>query len=353
MQRPAWLDNAIPTPDTTIRSQAMQRQTQLTKPQGALGRLEELAIALAAQQGTPQPRVERVHITLFAADHGVCAEGVSAYPQSVTVEMLRNFARGGAAISVLARQLNAELQLIDVGTVSGCELPSVQNARLMAGTANMVHTAAMTPEQCAQALQIGRDTVTALAKVDLFIGGEMGIGNTTTATALACALLNLPAKQLTGAGTGLNPEGVAHKAAVIERALQHHQLSSDAPLTALHSVGGLELAALTGAIITCAQRGLPVLVDGFIVSVAALIAVRLCPAVRDWLWFAHQSAEIGHRAILQALKAQPLLDLGLRLGEASGAALAVPLLQHACALHNDMATFAEAAVSKEKCKFFL
>ncbi|TRX75979.1 nicotinate-nucleotide--dimethylbenzimidazole phosphoribosyltransferase [Pseudomonas mangiferae] len=333
--------------DRDAERAALARQDALTKPRGALGRLEALAVRLAAMQGRERPRLEALRIVVFAGDHGVVAEGVSAYPQAVTGEMLRNFVRGGAAISVLARTLDAQLEVIDLGTAVPLEpLAGVLHLGLGAGTANFLAGPALDPEQLAAALDAGRAAVArALADgAQVFIGGEMGIGNTTAASALACALLQRPASDLVGPGTGLDAQGVAHKAAVIERALARHR-SAETPLERLRCLGGFEIAALTGAYLACAQAGLPALVDGFICSVAALCARHLNPGCGDWLLYAHRGAEPGHGLVLAALEAEPLLELGLRLGEGSGAALAVPLLRLACALHGGMATFAEAAVS--------
>jgi nicotinate-nucleotide--dimethylbenzimidazole phosphoribosyltransferase len=216
-----------------------------------------------------------------------------------------------------------------------------------AGTANFVNGPAMTAAQGRLALQAGRDSAHRALQsgAQLFIGGEMGIGNTTAASALACALLDCQVSDLTGPGTGLNAQGVSHKVAVIERALALHAAQRDDALNTLFNLGGFEIAALVGAYLACAQEGIVVLVDGFICTVAALVATRLNPASREWLVFGHRGAEPGHRHVLHSLDAQPLLELGLRLGEGSGAALAVPLLRLACALHGQMATFAEAAVA--------
>ncbi|MFN3580498.1 MAG: nicotinate-nucleotide--dimethylbenzimidazole phosphoribosyltransferase [Pseudomonas sp.] len=327
------------------------RQAQLTKPSGALGQLEALAIELAAMQGREQPGIEAPWICVFAADHGVAEEGVSAYPQAVTGQMLGNFARGGAAICVLAEQVGASLRVMNLGLAAPVSaLSQVEHRPIAPGTANFTRAAAMTDDHCKQALQAGRDAVSAAVAADLFIGGEMGIGNSTSACALASALLGQSAEQLVGPGTGLNAAGVEHKLQVIQRGLALHVAHLSDPLAALTRLGGLEIAALAGAYIAAAQRGLPVLVDGYISSVAALCAVRLNPGCRQWMLFSHRSAEPGHALVLQALQAKPLLDLGMRLGEGSGAAVAVPLLRAACALHNRMATFAEAAVSdKQSC----
>lgn len=339
----------------TARSDALTRQGQLTKPPGALGRLESVAVQLAAMQGQERPEIERVQICIFAADHGIAAEGVSAFPQAVTGEMIKNFACGGAAISVLAKALDATLEVVNLGTVNDPgEWPAVVRAVIAPATANFAAGPAMSKAQLTAALQAGYQSVMR-AKQDgaqLFIGGEMGIANTTSATALACALLRESAQLLSGPGTGLDAEGVAHKADVIGRALELHglllsegEIDSCGALEILRCVGGFEIAALSGAYLCAAQQGLPVLVDGFITTVAALVAVYLNPGVRDWLIFGHASAEPGHKRVLDALGAEPLLQLGMRLGEGSGAAAAVPLLRLACSLHNGMATFAEAAVS--------
>ncbi|EJK99791.1 nicotinate-nucleotide--dimethylbenzimidazole phosphoribosyltransferase [Pseudomonas chlororaphis] len=334
--------------DTQALEAARSRQQQLTKPAGSLGQLERVAVQLAGLQGRVKPGLEQLWIAIFAGDHGVVAEGVSAYPQAVTGQMLHNFVSGGAAISVLARQLRARLEVVDLGTVTpGLNLPGVRHLNLGAGTRNFVEGPAMTQAQGEQALQAGRDSVLRAVEQgsELFIGGEMGIGNTTAASAVACALLDIPVAHLAGPGTGLDAAGVSHKAQVIERALSLHAAQRGDALQTLFNLGGFEIAALVGAYLACAQEGVAVLVDGFICSVAALVAVRLNPECRPWLLFGHRGAEPGHRHILQTLEAEPLLDLGLRLGEGSGAALAVPLLRLACDLHGQMATFAEAAVA--------
>jgi nicotinate-nucleotide--dimethylbenzimidazole phosphoribosyltransferase len=331
-----------------VLEQATARQQQLTKPAGSLGRLESVAVQLAGLQGQVKPSLEQLWIAIFAGDHGVVAEGVSAYPQEVTGQMLLNFVSGGAAISVLARRLGACLEVVDLGTVTpSLDLPGVRHLRVGPGTANFLQGPAMTLAQGEQALQAGRDSAmrAAASGSQLFIGGEMGIGNTTAASALACALLDCPVAHLVGPGTGLDAAGIRRKTEVIERALAVHGASNGDPLQTLCNLGGFEIAALVGAYLACAQQGIAVLVDGFICSVAALVAVRLNPACRPWLLFAHRGAEPGHRHVLETLAAEPLLDLGLRLGEGSGAALAVPLLRLACDLHGQMATFAEAAVA--------
>src|SRR5471030_1797590 len=322
-----WLNPCKPI-DAAVVEQAEARQQQLTKPAGSLGRLESVAVQLAGLQGQVKPSLDQLWIAIFAGDHGVVAEGVSAFPQEVTGQMLHNFVTGGAAISVLARQLGASLEVVDLGTVTpSLNLPGVRHLNVGPGTANFVNGPAMTVAQGELALQAGRDSVlrAIAAGAQLFIGGEMGIGNTTAASALACALLHCQVSDLTGPGTGLNAQGVSHKVAVIERSLALHAGDLGDALKTLFNLGGFEIAALVGAYLACAQEGVAVLVDGFICSVAALVAVRLSPQCRQWLLFGHRGAEPGHRHVLEALNAEPLLDLGLRLGEGSGAALAVPL----------------------------
>jgi len=345
-----WLNVPSAPLNEHARREAEHRQTQLTKPPGSLGRLETLAIQLAAMQGASRPVLERIRIAVFAADHGVAAEGVSAFPQAVTAEMVRNFARGGAAISVLANHLGASLEVMNLGTVVEIEpLDGVIDLRLGAGTQNFTIAPAMSGEQLARALNAGRQSAerAKTAGANLFIGGEMGIGNTTAASAVACALLNTEAAVLAGPGTGLDARGVMRKAEVIARALALHRSHLSDPIEVLRRLGGFEIAALAGAFLACAKMGLPVLVDGFIATVAALVAVRRCPDTNDWLLYSHASAEPGHKHVLAALNARPLLDLGLRLGEGSGAATAAPLLRLACALHSGMATFDEAKVSEK------
>ena len=339
----------ISPPCQTNQNLALARQAQLTKPPGSLGRLEQLAVRLASLQRSDKPTLERVWISVFAADHGVAAEGVSAFPQSVTRQMVRNFLHGGAAINVLAQEVGARLEVVDVGILQPIQdYPTLVAARAGDGTENFVRQPAMSKEQLELALRAGSDAIVRAQRhrAQLFVGGEMGIANTTSATALACALLGASPGELAGPGTGLDPQGVDHKRQVIETALQRHAECLGHPLDILCHLGGFEIAALTSAYLHAASAAIPSLIDGFIASVAALLAVRLQPACGDWLLYSHRSAEPGHRRILEALQAEPLLDLSMRLGEGSGAALAVPILRAACALHNRMATFAEAGVSE-------
>lgn len=353
MTRPVtlnWLDEPLAVPNPEIGQLAQIRQTQLTKPPGSLGRLEEVAIQLATLQNTPQPCVEQVYIAIFAGDHGVAVENVSAFPQSVTSEMIKNFAHGGGAINVLARALGASLEIINLGTVHDTRsLANVRHCHLGPGTANFLHEPAMTWEQLSQALNAGYEAIERAQhdSSQLFIGGEMGIGNTTSATALACILLNEQPDLLTGSGTGLDQHGVAHKINVISQALFLHSPHITSSLDALRRVGGFEIAALTGAYIHGAQAGLPLLIDGFISTVAALTAEHIFPGCKSWFIYSHRSAELGHDMILNALNAKPLIALDMRLGEGSGAAITLNLLRMACQLHNEMATFAEAQVAQK------
>ena len=345
-----WLKQVVKDLDENARGAALARQQQLTKPPGALGKLEAIAIHLAAMQGCEKPKLDKVFISVFAGDHGIAEENVSAFPQLVTAEMVKNFARGGAAICVLAKLLDAKLEVVNLGTAFDTgNLPGVLQCNIGPGTANFAKQAAMTEMQLAAALEAGRESVEHAAKLgaQLYIGGEMGIANTTSAAALACALLKLSPQQLAGPGTGLDANGVQHKADVIARALALHATHLNDPLEILRRLGGFEIAALSAAYISCAQRGITVLVDGYITTAAALLAVRIQPGVKAWLLYAHRSAEPGHILMLNALNAETLLELGMRLGEGSGAGVAVPVLRMACALHNDMATFAEAGVSEK------
>jgi nicotinate-nucleotide--dimethylbenzimidazole phosphoribosyltransferase len=345
---PDWVTQDCPGISLQHREAARLRQGELTKPAGSLGRLETLAIELAGLQHSDRPRAMRAPIIIFAGDHGIAAQGVSAYPQQVTIAMMSNFAAGGAAISVLARELGSHLEVVDAGSLAEAPIAGVVTDKPRRGTRDFSKEAALLASEVAFALDCGQRAVAraATSEPDILILGEMGIGNTTSAAAIAAALLKTSAEAMTGAGTGLDAPGRAHKARVIDAALAHHGLAAAdvSPERILCAVGGLEIIALSGAVIAAAQRRIPILADGFIASVAALAATRLNPSCRPYLIFSHRSAEQGHRLVLEALEGRPLLDLDLRLGEASGAALALPLLRLACALHNQMATFAEAAV---------
>lgn len=352
-----WFIQAANEPSTLAEAQARQRQSQLTKPLGSLGRLEQLAITLSSHQGSQTPSLGQPKISVFAADHGIASQGVSAFPQAVTREMVKNFSGGGAAINALANHNNCELEVINLGTVESLdELPNVRNEIIAPGTADFSTAPAMSEEQCLAALSIGKQAIQR-CKEDcrVFIGGEMGIGNTSSASALAAALLKKPLKETTGRGTGLDQDGLERKIELLQQSLDRadHAASKksfgaprDAALFYLQQLGGFEIAALTGAFIAAAQKGITVLVDGFICTAAALVATKINPSIQTWLIASHQSQEHGHRLLLEALELDALLSINMRLGEASGAAVCLPLLSQACALHNHMATFVEAGVNQ-------
>lgn len=346
-----WWQHAAPQPSQEHLQQATDRQNQLTKPPGSLGKLEAIAIQLAAIQGKEKPTLNKTFISIFAGDHGITAEGISAFPQAVTVEMQRNFVNGGAAISVLAKQIQAELEVVNTGTHAAPEeLPGVIHQPVAQQTENFLHASAMTDAQWRQTLSIGKESAARAheKQMDLYIGGEMGIGNTSSATAILSALCDIDVEEITGPGTGLQQDGVRKKVEVLKQALLFHANNLQSPQAISQHLGGFEITALSGAYIAAAQLGMAILVDGFICTAAAAIAMALNPSIKPYLLFSHRSAEPGHRKVVEKLGIDPILDLNLRLGEGSGAAMVVPILQNACALHNNMATFAEAAVSNKK-----
>jgi nicotinate-nucleotide--dimethylbenzimidazole phosphoribosyltransferase len=341
------LENIRPL-DATAQARARSRLDRLTKPRGSLGRLERLAVQIAGIAGRERPRLERRTIYVLAADHGVASEGVSAYPQSVTAEMVRNFARGGAAINVLARQTRAQVVVVDLGVAADLprDLP-ILHRKIAPGTRNLAIEPAMSAAEMRAAIDVGISLTNPregpLSEVVCL--GEMGIANTTSASAIVAALTGLPVADVTGRGTGIDDTTFERKIATIERALTLHRPDATRPLDVLASLGGLEIAGLVGLVLGAAMRRIPIVVDGFIATAAVLIAVELCPAARNYLVAAHRSVEIGHRAALQRLELEPLFALDLRLGEGSGAALALPLLDAALALLDEMATFEEAGIA--------
>jgi nicotinate-nucleotide--dimethylbenzimidazole phosphoribosyltransferase len=330
------------------QAEARRRQDQLTKPPGSLGRLERLAIQVAGITGKARPYLAHKLVIVVAGDHGVTVEGVSAYPSEVTGQMVRTFARGGAAINVLARRAGARVVVVDVGVAEALppELPIVHR-KVAPGTANMALGPAMTRAQALQAIGVGLDMVGAEAPrgLDVICLGEMGIGNTTAASAIVATLTDSAIVDVTGRGTGIDAASWQHKVAIIERALRVNQPDRRDALGVLARVGGLEIAALVGVILGSAARRLPVIVDGFITTAAALVASELCPASRNYLIAAHRSVERGHTAALEHLELEPLLALDMRLGEGTGAALALPIVDAALALLDEMATFEDAGVS--------
>ncbi len=320
-----------------------------TKPPGSLGQLEMLALELGLAQRTTSPAVDPARIIVFAGDHGVASDGVSAFPAEVTAQMCANFASGGAAVAVLARSVGAQLEVVDVGVASDIShIEGIVHAKVARGTDNLRTTAAIADEaSLEQALQVGRETVRRAVGEDIrcVALGEMGIGNTTSAAVLTALLCRGDAHVATGRGTGLDEAGLASKRVVVEQAIERVAVHADDPRECLRQVGGFELAALVGAMLEAPAHGIPVVVDGFIVTAAALVACRMDATVRPQLVFAHRSAEPGHALALATLDARPLLDLDMALGEGSGAALALPLLRGACAILREMATFADAGVS--------
>ena len=343
------MSKELPAVDVRAGEAARARQQQLTKPPGSLGRLEDLACWFAARLKNPVPAPPRCEIFVFAADHGVAARGVSAFPQSVTGQMVVNFARGGAAINVLASLEDCRIEVVDVGVASDEPPPAgVRNERVRAGTRDLTSTSAMTADELRAALSVGERC--ARAAVDrgaqLLIAGEMGIANSTAAACLICAFTGATPESVVGRGTGVDDAGLARKREVVRTALARvaQQGWQEASRT-LAELGGLEIAAIAGFYIESARRGVPVMLDGYISTAAALAAAAIEPGVVDWMLASHRSAEVGHRLALERLKLEPLLDLGLRLGEGTGAALTLPIVRAALALHAKMATFGEAGVS--------
>ena len=339
---------AITPLDAAALAAASARQNQLTKPPDSLGRLESLAIQLAGITGQPRPRLAQPAVIVMAADHGVARRGVSAYPQAVTAQMVANFLAGGAAINVLARHVGARVVVVDIGVVS--DLPShpeLHARKIAPGTADLAERPAMTRDEAARAVATGIEiaAATIAAGADLLGTGEMGIGNTTAASAIVAALTGQPAAAVTGRGTGVDDAGLRHKIAVIEAALALHRPDPADALDVLAKVGGFEIGGLAGVLLGAAARRVPVVLDGFIAGSAALLACGLAPALAPHLIAAHRSVEIGHNAALAHLGLTPLLDLDLRLGEGTGSALGLNLCLAACKLLDEMATFGEAGVS--------
>lgn len=339
----------IPHPDTASHQAAIARQNTLTKPAGSLGKLETIACQFAAWQGKVQPDSLRPSITIFAGDHGVTEEGVSAYPSVVTGEMVKNFAAGGAAICVLARQQNIPLAVVDVGVCSPIDHLPIIHAKVRAGTRNLAVEAAMTTDEATQAINVGRQIARQAieAGANLLVAGEMGIGNTTPSAALICHFTGADIAQVTGRGTGLDDYQLAHKCTVIARALKRLQGKEYSATDILQEIGGFEIAAIAGYYLEGAQQGIPSLVDGVISCAGAIVAQAIAPEVSHWLIASHRSEEPGHIIALTHLGLSPLIELNMRLGEGSGAATCIPLLQLAIALHNQMATFGEAGVSEK------
>lgn len=341
---------AIKPPDDEAAKKAGMRLDSLTKPLGSLGDLEEIVRRYAAIRRDPRGFFGRGALTVFVADHGVADACVSAYPKAVTVEMLRNIAFGGAAISVLARQFGFDLLVTDVGVETDTSvnpLPEIRYRRIAPGTRNFVSGPAMSYEQECKAIEVGIDVTNyALSRGATLIGiGEMGIGNSTSAAAILSAITGIEPAKLAGRGTGIDEAAMGHKVRVIEDALKLHQRNLRDGLGTLASLGGFEIGAMAGVCLAGAAASVPVVVDGFIATAAAAVADRIQRGVSDYLFFGHRSAEGGHALILEALGVRPILQLNMRLGEGTGAALAMRLIQSALGLYHEMATFSSASVS--------
>lgn len=323
-----------------------ERLDHLTKPPGSLGHLEDIALRLALIYGDPPPSLRRRVVFVLAADHGVAERGVSAYPAAVTAQMCRNFAAGGAAINAIARSVGADVVAVDIGVNAELgDLEGLLHRKVRRGSRDLASEAALTSEETAQAISIGAALVAERADtLDLVALGDMGIGNTTAASALTAALTGHAAAKVVGPGSGIGGERLTQKRAIVERAVRRAAASDD-PFEILQQVGGLEIAGLAGVVLGAARAHTAVVSDGFIATAAALVAVRLCPTARDYLFASHRSTERGHQVLLDALGLRPPFDLDLRLGEGTGAALCLPVLEAAAAILREMATFASAGVS--------
>jgi nicotinate-nucleotide--dimethylbenzimidazole phosphoribosyltransferase len=328
-------------------AKAEARQLSLTKPPGSLGRLEDIANRVAAIQQTLSPRVHAAQVIVFAGDHGVTAEGVAPYPSAVTAQMVANFLAGGAAVNALATVAGAGVTVVDIGVASDvAPAAGVGGRRVARGTRNMAREPAMTADEAAAAIVVGIEQgLEAAARVEMIGLGEMGIGNSTAASAITAALTGMPPAAVTGRGTGADDGMLRRKIAVIEETLRQRQPDARDGLDVLAKVGGLEIAGLVGVVLAGAATRCVVVTDGFIATAAAAIALRLCPAAGDYLFAAHRSSEPGHAALLQLIGQEPLLDLRMRLGEGTGAALAFGVIRAAVAAFTQMATFASAGVS--------
>ena len=340
------LRDAIRPPAPEAAVEAQRHLDDLTKPPGSLGRLEEIALRLAAISGRP-PRVDQPVVFTFAADHGVVAEGVSAYPQVVTAQMVENFVRGGAAINVLARHAGARVVVADFGVIGPlAPAAGLVSCPIAAGTANMARGPAMTDAQATQAIECGAALAEEAidAGADLLATGEMGIGNTTAAAAITAAITGAPPEAVTGRGTGVDDAGWRRKVETVRRALAVNRPNAADGFGVLAAVGGFEIAGLVGVVLAGAARRIPVVLDGFISTAAGLVAATLAPDARHVLFASHRSAEPGHALALAHLALVPYLDLSLRLGEGTGAALFIHLARAACLVYGEMATFKSAGI---------
>jgi|SRR5690625_387341 len=339
----------IPPLDKTIGKEVSDYLDTLTKPKGSLGRLEELAIELAEMTGQRFPVITPPGAIIFAADHGITTEGISAFPKEVTTQMTLNFLEGGAAMNVFCRQINAKMAIVDVGVTDDISHDQLISRKIRRGTHNFLHEDAMTEAEVHECLSIGceeADQMIASGAKTLIIG-EVGIGNTTSASALLASMLGIPVQEITGPGTGLNPERVVHKQQIIEQAIGARQPNRDDAIDILKKVGGFEITAMVGAMLTAAKKRIPIIVDGFICTVAALLATKISSGTSDYMIAGHHSKEPGHQKALEQLGKKPILDMQMRLGEGTGAAVAFPVIEAATKVLNEMATFSEAGVSEK------
>lgn len=332
----------------TLQEQIQHKINNKTKPHGALGKLEKVAFQIALIQETLTPQLVKPHIVVFAASHGIASEGVSAYPSEVTFQMVLNFLHGGAAINVFTRQNNIALTLVDAGVDYDFE-PNEKliDAKINHGTRSFLTHAAMTPEECGQAMERGKKIVNQIAETGCnVIGfGEMGIGNTSSAAVMMSKLLDIPLEDCIGKGTGVNPEQYQNKISILGKSVLHHTNVTTDPMQVLQTFGGFEIAMMCGAFLEATEKKMVLLVDGFIASAAFLCAFKINPGIKDYAIFCHQSEEKGHELLLESLHVSPLLDLDMRLGEGTGCAVAYPLIKSAVLFLNEMASFESAGVS--------
>ena len=339
--------SSIEEVDRSLDAEVQKKLDNLTKPPGSLGRLEETVKEFARMTGNTSPDIKKKRIFIMAGDHGIAEEGVSAFPAEVTPQMVLNFLSGGAAINVLAKHAGCETRVVDMGVNFDFGSPEgLIDMKVKKGAANFMNEPAMTEDELAEAINVGiKLAEEAVADgVDIIGTGDMGIANTTPSTAIYSALFDIDPKEITGPGTGLDPAGVSRKADVIRKALSN-RAPFDSPLDILMKVGGLEIAGIVGLIFGAAKNRLPIVIDGFISTAAAAVAIEAVPAVRERLFFAHASQEAGHVIVLKKLGVTPLLDLGMRLGEGTGGALAIPIIEASLKVFNEMASFDSAGVS--------
>ncbi|PID15820.1 nicotinate-nucleotide--dimethylbenzimidazole phosphoribosyltransferase [Sporosarcina sp. P34] len=337
----------IPVLDVSAGAEAKAYVDTLTKPIGSLGKLEEIVVTLAEIQGRKLPSINQLGVLVFAADHGIVEEGISAYPQLVTRQMVQNMAVGGAAINVFSRQQQAEFSLVDVGVIGEAFPEPVKDRKIRQGSENFLHIEAMTQEEVEKALEIGYEEAIALFEkgADFLVVGEVGIGNTTTSSAVVAAITGLDPAELVGYGTGISSGQHLHKIKVVREALALHQPNPSDGFDVLRKVGGLELAAMVGAMLAAASKRIPIILDGFISTAAACVAETISKGAAGYMLLGHQSMEPGHQKAFQYLGKEPILSLSMRLGEGTGAAVACSIIQSAVLMVNEMATFESAGVS--------